>query len=262
VTNHFADTTALFEYHAGTRETRGKARSLLRPREQVATSEHVRREWKRILFHAARAFLEAVENEPDLSAVLRRMGFGYGREASQRWMAAALLCAGSDNLGIADIKIRCRRLLRGDIDRILQGSIGTLREASACGLARQEPTQGRDGRWQLKDTCKRREGICNHEQRLGRDMGRWRTAASALSVSEDASLRRMGKVATEMADDAVRRTGVNCYGKTGDIAIALDCSSKERLVTTDKSFMQLGDRMGFRVVLIAPPTVVAGPPKG
>lgn len=245
--SRFADTTALFEACAGTGSTRREARSALSPKHEVASSEHVQREWKRVTFHGARDFLEAVEHEPDLAAVLRRMGIGYGREPSQRWLVAALLVASSDTLDIADIKIRARRMLRGESKRLLRQRLGELRSSSSCGLAVQEPTLGPDGTWVMKTTCQRGEGICQHEDRLGHDLARWRAGAIALRDSEKADHRKMGTRGVEMADDPPKRTGVNCFGRTGDLAIALDCRSEERLVTTDASFAVMAEAMGFSV---------------
>lgn len=243
----FADTTALFEYYAGTQSTRSEARRVLRPRDDVASSDHVEREWKRIIFKTVRDFLDAVETEPDLSAICARMSFGFGREGSQRWRVASLLCGGSDSLSVTDIRIRGRQLLRGNGSRLFRRCIGDLRTESRCGLARQEPFVGSDGEWQMKITCQRGEGICDQEDRIGRDLARWKAGADALAASTDSRLHNMGKTAQAMAENAKIRTGKNTYERTGDLAIALDCRADELLVTTDHSFSVLASAMGYRV---------------
>ena len=249
----FADTTALFEYHAGTVTGRAEARELLAPKADVASSDHVEREWKRILFTSTRDLLKAVETQPDLSSALRMMGSGYGRAASQRLLALALVCRASTALDVQDIKIRSLQMLRGDARRLYHQTVGDSRSMSQCGLARQEPSQGADGEWQMKITCQRREGICDHEARIGNDLARWRAGAEALAASGNAALRKMGQLAGKMADDPALRTGKNTYGKTGDLAIALDCGTDELLVTTDQSFSVMALAMGFQVHLIGSP---------
>lgn len=243
----FADTTALFEFHVGTKATRPAARGLLKPREDVASSDHAQREWKRITFRAVRDVLEAVEEEPDLSAVLSRLGHGFGREPSQRLRALGLIVGRSQSLDTADARIRGRRLLRGEADRLFHRVVGTLRTGSDCGLAVQEPAPDPNGRWTMKITCQRREGICRHEERLGKDAARWSAGARDLMKSEDASHRKIGRKGLEMASRPELRTGVNCYGGTGDLAIALDCRAGEELVTTDAIFDVMAPAMGFTV---------------
>jgi hypothetical protein len=252
----FADTTALFEFHAGTGATRARARELLRERALVATSEHVRREWNRIIFTSVSAFLEAVDTEPDLAGVLRRMGVGFGREPSQRWLAAALMFGGKSSLDTTHIRIRALQMLRGEADARLRRTVSEIRADSHCGIAAGVPRQTPEGSWTLKVTCKRREGICRHEERLGTDLTRWDAGAKALRASSVKSHRDVGSRAAEMSKEPAKRTGVNCFGRTGDLAIALDCRPGETLVTTDRSFEVLGPAMGFGVTRI--PSRVTG----
>lgn len=247
VPTRFADTTAIFEYHVGTSASRADARRLLQPRDEVASSGHVEREWKRIVFTTVRDLLAALEEEEDFSAAVRRMGIGFGREPSQRWLALALLCAGSDRVDASDIRLRALRMLRGDMERLYRQCVGENRTASRCGLARQIPQQDARGRWHMKTTCKRGEGICDHEARITRDLRRWKAGADALTSSTQPALRKMGALANEMADDPGIRTGVNTYGRTGDLAIALDCKVGELIVTTDVSFTVLAPAMGVQV---------------
>jgi hypothetical protein len=182
------------------------------------------------------------------------MGIGFGREPSQRWLVLAVLCAGSDRLDASDIRLRALRMLRGDMERLYRRCVGDNRTPSRCGLARQIPQQDASGRWHMKTTCKRRAGICDHEARIGRDLPRWKAGADALASSTTPALQKMGALAKKMADDPAIRTGVNTYGKTGDLAIALDCKIDEVLVTTDASFAFLAPAMGFRVERIATST--------
>jgi hypothetical protein len=246
VAKRFADTTALFEYHAGTSATRAVARAYLRPQSEVVTSEHVEREWKRILFHALRTILEAAEEEDDLSAAVARLGRGFGREPSQRLRALALAVAGSERLDVETMAIRARELLRGDASRRFRRTVALVRQRSECGLARARPHQD-EGAWKLKATCVIREGICRHEGRIADDLVRWTSGAEVLRGSEDEKLRRMGETAKRMADAPRERTGRNCYGRTGDLAIAVDCEPDEVLVTTDGSFEVMAEALGFTV---------------
>jgi hypothetical protein len=223
------------------------------PRDEVASSEHVQREWKRIIFKATRDILEAVEEEPDLSAAVSRLGGGFGREPSQRLRVLAGLIGNSSALDVADVRIRGRRLMRGESNRLFHRMVGALRAASECGLAIQEPALDSDGRWTMKITCKRREGICEHEARIERDLHRWTAGAQELKASDSAAHRKLGTKALEMAAEPELRTGVNCYGKTGDLAIALDCRPGEELVTTDASFDVMAEVMDFTVNRIPSP---------
>lgn len=243
----FADTTALFELRAGTGASRAAAKRVLQPRAETVTSEAVQREWKRIVVGAVGSIVEAVEKEPDLAAVFARLGVGFGaREGFQRWRAAALVTGRSDTFSAQLAKVRGRQVLR-DVDAALGRSVASVRAPSRCGLAVAQPRQSAESGWTVKDTCKRREGICDHEGRLGRDLARWRKGAHSLAESSDNSLRKMGRTGLTMADEPDKRTGVNCYGKTGDLAIALDCQADELLVTTDKSFETMRQAMGFAV---------------
>jgi hypothetical protein len=242
----FADTTALFEWYAGTGVSRAAARKALGPRREVVTSDHVQREWKRIVVNAVGAVVEAAETEPDLAAMFARLGRGFGREPAQRQRALALVSGGTNSINATDIKIRGRQALR-EVDARVRRRVGSIRSASACGLAVAEPRQAPDGRWTVKQTCKRGEGICDHEARLDQDLPRWCAGAQALVGSSSNGLRTMGHTALKMADGPELRTGSNCYQRTGDLAIALDCRRDEVLVTTDKSFLTLGSAMGFAV---------------
>jgi hypothetical protein len=242
----FADTTALFELSAGTRNSRAAAKQALRPRNEVVSSDHVQREWKRILVAAVGSLIESVEQEPDLGSALARLGVGYGRAGAQRWRAAALIVGGSESFNATDTRIRGRQQLR-TLDSTLRRSVGTLRTSSQCGLAVQQPREKPDRTWTIKDTCKRGEGICDHEDRIGRDAARWTAGAHALVASGNDSLAKLAKTALKMAANPEIRTGVNCYGRTGDLAIALDCRRGEVLVTTDASFDTMAPAMGFTV---------------
>lgn len=246
----FADTTALFELHAGTAASRSAVRQALGQRNDIVTSEAVQREWKRIIVEAVGALVDAVEKEPDLGSAFARLGVGYGRAGLQRWRAAALVTGRSNSFDAKLARVRGRQVIR-DVDALLKRSVGSVRYPSTCGLAVAQPREVVEGRPTVKCTCRRREGICDHEARLGQNLARWRAGAQALNQSTESSHRRMAQTAIEMANEPVKRTGVNCYGKTGDLAIALDCRRGEILVTTDASFEVMQDAMGFVVERIS-----------
>jgi hypothetical protein len=247
LTAYFADTTAIFEYHAGTGVVRDAARTALADRDATATSEAVEREWKRILVKAASEIIVGVEREPDLAATLARLGRGHGREVAQRLRALAMCVGTSDDLDRRELALRARQLVRHDIASRLSAVAGEVRRSSRCGLALESPRPQPDGSYVLKDTCRRREGICEHELRLEGEVVRWRNASQSLIASDNDAHRRMGRTAKEMAEKGELRTGRNCYGRTGDVAIALDCLPDEEMVTTDGSFETLGPAMGFAV---------------
>lgn len=247
MTARFADTTAVFEFHAGSSTARAEARSLLAERDRTATSEAVEREWKRIVVKAASALTVAAEQEPDLAAVLGSLAAGHGREAAQRVRALAMCIGTSDDLNRKEIAIRAQQLVRCDAASRLHTIAGEIRRTSECGLATATPTADPQGGFALKDTCRRREGICRHEARVEADLQQWRDATQALVASAVNGHRRMGHVAEQMADEPEMRTGRNCYAKTGDVQIALDCRPDEELVTTDRSFDELGRAIGFTV---------------
>ncbi|MGH2943566.1 MAG: hypothetical protein ACRDLN_12420 [Solirubrobacteraceae bacterium] len=192
------------------------------------------------------AILVAVEREADLSAAFARLGNGHGRASAQRWRAAAMVTGST--FDPVEAKIRGRQLLRG-LEPAISRTVGTVRTASRCGLALEEPHEISGG-WALKSTCTRREGICDHEERIKLDLERWRNASDALANSVREADRKIGSLGQTMASTPSLRTGVNCYGRTGDLAIALDCRSDELLVTTDKSFELIGQAMGFAVRVI------------
>lgn len=252
----FADTTVLFEYHVGTSEVRDEVRNLFAD-EDVVTSEHALREWIKILFHNAEAVREASESQQDLAAMFKKLAAGFGRQQAQRLLALAMVTRGSSMTDLDEINMRARQMLRVDAVRIFERTASEIRTNSSCGLAEQRPQLTSAGKWEMKTTCRKGEGICDHERRIESDVARWKDGATALEQTDDDSLRKMGKAATGMALEPSARTGKNCYARTGDVAIALDCQG-ETLVTTDKSFEVLGEAMGFPVRRIKPSTEGAG----
>lgn len=241
----YADTTAIFEHQAGTQIAQEAAREALGHRNQVATSDHVEREWKRIVVGAASAIDVATRIEPDLGAALARLARGFGREPAQRLRVLGM-CVG-DQLDRTEMRLRAQQLIRADGQSRFHSVVGEVRRTSDCGLATQQPVARPDGGWDLKTTCRKREGICRHEQRLSTDAQQWGAGADALKSAESADLRSMGRIAQQMRDRADQRTGRNCYAKTGDLAIALDCKREETLVTTDHSYQVIGPALGIRI---------------
>jgi hypothetical protein len=224
----------------------------------VASSEHVLREWKRIVFTSVRSLVTALDEEPDLAAAISRLNVGRGREQSQRLLALSMATTNSDSLVSDDnlaktiVRTRAQQLLRGDGQRRFDRVVGDLRTASACGLAAANATQ-KDGAWQLKMTCTWDEGICVHADHVEDRLAAWSAGAEALRRSNNESHTKLGRVGQEMAESRRKRTGKNCYARSGDLAIALDCAADEELVTTDGSFEVLGPVMGFNVVRLPTP---------
>lgn len=251
----FADTTAIFEYHAGANAPRVETRRLLADRRHVATSEHVVREWKRIIVHAMNDLLVALREEPDLPAVLGRLSQGFGREPSQRLRALGL-CAGPDSLDRTEMEIRARQILRVEIDRYVDEIVGEIRRPSECPLAANDPYQEVGGEWRIDWTCRRNAGICDRVERIGGDIARWDAGAAALVASDRGDYRRQGQAARRMSAEPDYRTGKLCYQSTGDLGIALDARSGEELVTTDRSFTVICAPLGLTVRLVA----TAAPP--
>jgi hypothetical protein len=243
-----ADTTAIFEYHVGASGPRDEVRTLLALRRDVATSEHAVREWRRILTSAVGDLLTALEEEPDLPAVLGRVSQGFGREPSQRLRALGL-CCGPLEFNIVEARVRARQVLRVEIGRLVDQIVSEVRAPSACPLATNKPYMQAD-RWKIDSTCKRGAGICRRVEYLEQESSRWQAGADALAESESPDYRRLGRVGREMARDATRRTGKNCYQLTGDLAIALDGAAGDEVVTTDRSFTVLGPPMGLQVHLV------------
>lgn len=241
MTTRFADTTAFFEWHAGTSQARDRVRELLDPtKSEIVTSEAVEREWKRIICDAASKIDKASE-QADLSLLFAELSVGFGREPAQRLRTLAMLAGPTQQVSRAELKLRSDQLLRGDLNTRFAALAASIRRRSSCGLATQQPHADREG-WTLKKTCRIREGICDHEARLEGDAARWSAGAATLNEAGQPH-KKMGKTAEKMLTDARVRTGKNCYAATGDLFIALDCDPGEELVTTDAVFDILASAM-------------------
>lgn len=244
----FADTTAVFEWHAGRGEPRAEVRGLLGAGHAVVGSEAVEREWKRIVFDATNAVLKAA-GETNLSYFFAELSSGFGRAHAQRFRALSMLAGRTDHLNLTEMKLRSGQMLRGDMNQRFEQVVKDVRRPSQCGLARQNPVPA-GAAWRLKKTCKIREGICVHEARLdtGDDANRWAAGAAALRAAKP--YKKMGDIADKMLGEPRVRTGRNCYGSTGDLCIALDGEPAQEIVTTDKIFTVLGPAMGLTVHLV------------
>lgn len=242
----FADTTAVFEFHVGARVPRNTVRDLLQERDSVATSEHVEREWRRIIVHATSDLLEALGEETDWPGLYSRLSQGYGREPSQRLRALALCVGPTTPPDLAEVKIRAEQLLRVGLSELLQQVVSDVRRPSSCPLALERPVETREG-WSVRATCKRTDDICDRVDRVERELGRWTSGATALEAADEPPLKKMGKLATEMAAAPHLRKGKNCYASTGDLGIALDAMSGEEIVTTDHSFEVIAPGVGVMV---------------
>lgn len=226
-------------------------RELLANKQSVATTEHVVREWKRILVASTDAVLAAVEDEEDLVGMFAALAQGFGRQASQRLRALAL-CAGpsSQSLDRVEIRVRARSILRIEIDRLFDEVTRNVRDPSACPLALERPVEDKSGRWAVQATCRRGETTCVREERLSDEIGRWDAGANALVSSEVAGYVSQGRTAVAMSKDPKVRTGKNCYASTGDIGIALDALPGEEIVSTDASFAVLAPAMNCSAIIV------------
>jgi hypothetical protein len=201
-----------------------------------ATSTHVYREWKRIVDAGCADVLNVLRDDPtDVDEVLARLSAGFGRSAAQSLRVLNLVSAGQ---GLdATLEIRARAFLRYRSRNLFHHNIGTVRDGSECGLARNEVQQDSSGHWQLIDRCKKTDEICREDEFLGDEATRADAAARALvDKSEREPDRKMGRAMLKMLPVPRDRKGKNCYWQTGDIAIALECDADETLLTTDRSF--------------------------
>jgi hypothetical protein len=216
------------------------------------TSTHVLREWKHIVEGATAEVLNASRGgATDVGSVFARLSQGWGRQPGQRLRILSILLNGEAVPG-PDLGLRAQQMLRYRSRVMFEHHIDELRDGSHCGLATNSVTQKADGTHTLKDTCKKTEVICRQDQLLSDLEGRWRSLAAALvehaSRQQD---RKMGQLATKLANEPDQRKGKNCYGKTGDVSVALECGA-ETLLTTDESFEALAKGGGFAVERLSP----------
>jgi hypothetical protein len=208
--------------------------------EAHATSSHALREWKGIVEGGAADILNLLEESSDgmdIEALLARLSQGMYRDASKALRVLSMLSAG----GVIDanIETRARYMIRTGARKLFERQINEIRDESECGLARNEATEDADGVWALVTRCKKGEKICRQDDFIEERVSRAEAAATALKTTSPADRladRKMGENMLKGIKNPPDRKGVNCYGGTGDISIALECGKNETLLTTDQSY--------------------------
>jgi len=257
VTDYYLDTTALIERWTGEADVRDEILAILG--EGVhATSSHVRREWKRVIDGTVADVLNAIrDGESDLGSILARLSQGWGRQQGQRLRVLAMLANQIRDCSPIELELRAGQLLRCGSEQMFVHHIGEVRNGSDCGLSKNEVTRGSDGRYSLVDKCKRDEEICRQDEYIADDLPKWKSASQGLVDHSDRSGdRKMGKLGLELASTPVKRKGKNCYARTGDISISLECKAEETLLTTDASFDAMAKETGMpvkRIKATSPP---------
>jgi hypothetical protein len=243
---YYLDTTAHVERWAGEKPVQEGTRELL-GNDTHATSTHAEREWKRLMDQSAGDILNAAREGPlELSDVLARLSQGRGREGNSRLRVLSLLNRGESSLG-PDLPIRARTFLRYKSRLMFRQQIDTVRDATECGLARNETTQQANGRYVLVHRCKKTDKICRQDQFLGEKVAELRAAGTALMTSGRDADRKMGDRALTAAANPNERKGVICYGHLGDVVIALECAADETILTSDASFGLIGPALARSV---------------
>ncbi|HET7483816.1 MAG TPA: hypothetical protein VFJ64_00400 [Solirubrobacterales bacterium] len=248
MTNYYLDTTALIERWAGEARVREEILALLDGGDH-ATSSHVRREWKRIIDGTAADVLNAIrDGQDDFGSIFARLAQGWGRQPGQRLRVLAMLANQLRNSSPVELQLRAQQILRCGSKQMFMHHIQEVRDGSECGLAKNEVRRGRDGRYALIDRCKRTDEICRQDQYVQDELPRWEGASQGLvDHSNRPSDQNMGKLGLELAASSAKRKGRNCYDKTGDISISLECDPDEVLLTTDQSFESMATKTGMSV---------------
>lgn len=258
MTRYFLDTTAHVECWAGEQTSKDELHELLQSRAH-ATSTHALREWKRIVEGVAADVLNAIKRQPaSLSDVFARLSQGWGREANQRLRVLSMIAGGSNTLSLVDLEIRADALIRFESDTLFRWYVDDVRDASECGLARNEVRADTAGRFALvnpvtdREECRKSDDICRQADDLGTKVDGLNAAAAALQASTDEGHRKMGNAAERAARNAAQRKGQVCYQKLGDVSIALECLPGEVILTTDRAFDHIGPALGLDVLRLEP----------
>lgn len=248
MTRHYLDTTALVERWTGDPDARRVVSQLLGG-EKHATSTHVRREWIRLIEGTTADVLNAMaEGEEDLGAIFAKLSQGWGREAGQRLRILSMLAGGNRSVSSSELRLRARQILRNSSREMFEHYLDEVRDGSECGLARNqvEPVQG--GRLVLVDKCKRTDQICRQDQFISEHLDDWKRSSVALtSHSGRKSDKNMGRLGSNIAADPQLGKGKNCYARTGDISISIECGPDETLLTSDESFRSIAKERGISV---------------
>lgn len=249
LTAYYLDTSAQVERWFGAAETKRGIEGLLDEGEAHATSTHVRREWKRIVDRSAAEILNTLTSER-LADDLPRMAQGFGREPNRRQLVLYCLAAEGDWTR-DEIRLRAQHMLDFRSDEMFEDRLTSIRDSSECGLAEKRAEQDRLGVYGLQTTCRKGDRICRQIDSIEEKLEAWSNGAQKLS--EEPNYEDMGKAALAMARNQEEREGRNCYGRTGDLSIALECEEAETILTTDASFEVVGATIG-RTVVRVPPT--------
>lgn len=168
------------------------------------------------------------------------MAKDFGRRVTHNWMITEWLMGGDPDLRL--VEMRAQRFLRVDSEVAFEEGVDTVRDGTACGVARRGATRNpKSGDWEHSNTCRKSDDICSQPAFLEKERDRAKAAATALEASSRKADREMGERAnallTRTPTDASK--GKACYGSGGlggDISIALECGADETLVSTDASF--------------------------
>jgi hypothetical protein len=249
LTSYHLDTSAQVERWFGASEPRGRIERLLSEGEAHSTSTHVRREWKRIVDQSAAEILNTATSE-HLEDDLPRLAQGFGREPNRRQLVLFCLAAEGDWTR-DEIRLRAQHMLDFRSEEMFEEGLSAVRDNSQCGLARKEASRDRLGTYGIQTTCRKGDRICRQVDSIEDKLPAW--SAGAQKLSEASDYEDMGKTALEMARVKAEREGRNCYGRTGDLSIALECDDGETILATDASFDVIGPAIG-RAVKRIPPT--------
>jgi hypothetical protein len=252
VTRYYLDTTAHIERWGGEKALREGIKNLLGD-EAHATSTHVLREWKGIVDDGAADVLNLFDegNEFDLPTLFARLGQGMYRGPGQALRVLTMLSG--DGTIDANVTTRARTMIRTLSRKLFERQINDIRDASECGLARNEATEDKHGNWTLVKRCKKGDKICRQDDFIHDHLARAQDAADALiAKSERPADKKMGENMQKGIKNPPDRKGVNCYGGTGDISIALECGKSETLLTTDKSYDIICPAIGRNLKRIPP----------
>jgi hypothetical protein len=193
------------------------------------------------------------EGQEDLGSIFAKLSQGWGREAGQRLRILALLAGQNRYVSTVELRLRARLLLRSSSRLMFGHHVDEVRDASGCGLARREVEALRTGRLTLVDKCRRTDQICRQDRFIEERKEYWQDASQALvDHATRKSDQKMGKLGLEIAAKPLQGKGKNCYGRTGDISISLECDSDETVLTTDQSFEAIAKGRGFAVKRVAP----------
>ena len=141
---------------------------------------------------------------------------------------------------------------------MFETQVDQIADGSECGLARNEVKRDLTGKWieaqpeTGRDRCRKDDEICRQDEDLGSKLDRLEAAGRALAASTEAGHRSAGKIALQAVKVVRDRKGKNCYGYLGDVSIALECSSAETVLTTDRSFEVMAPALGITVERISP----------